>query len=220
MVAFSVPAAQKTMNGSHTIPNMKFKFVTLKNYAGFTLIELMVTVAIAAILAALAAPSLGEFSVRNKLTSIGNDFSGSVLRARNEAIGKNTCVTMCMSSTIDNDQPVCATSGQDWQIGWIVFLNPACDSSLTEPKKISDGSYSDEDLILIRRPVGGEYYLKAQDSRRTLFFNSRGNSRLSDADNFRFLYRTISDPLSIKYGFNICLDAVGRTRTIPAGTAC
>lgn len=199
---------------------MTSTFVTRKNHVGFTLIELMMTVAIVAILAALAAPSLVEFSVRNKLTSIGNDFTASVLRARNEAIGKNTCVTMCTSSTVDNAQPVCKTSDQDWQVGWILFLNPDCDSALAKPEK-TDGTYSDEDLILIRRPVEGEYYLQAQTSgRRKLFFNSRGSPGLSGANEFDLVYRASNDPLTNKYGFNICLDSVGRTRTVPSDMAC
>jgi len=208
------------MDSQPTIQTMTLTFVTHRKHVGFTLIELMMTVAIAAILAALAAPSLGEFAVRNKLTSIGNDFTSSVLRARNEAIGKNTCVTMCMSSTVDNAQPVCKTSDQDWQVGWIVFLNPDCKSTLARPETIN-GAYSAEDLILIRRPVGGEYYLQAQtNGRRTLFFNSRGSPGLSGANEFDLVYRAANDPLTNKYGFNICLDSVGRTRTVSSDKAC
>ena len=86
---------------------------------GFTLIELLVTLAVAAVLASLAAPSIRDFIVRSKMTNLSNEFSGSVLRARNEAVNRNVCVTLCMSSS----GTACTTTGTDWQAGWIGFLN-------------------------------------------------------------------------------------------------
>ena len=90
--------------------------------AGFTLIELVVTLAVAALLASLAAPSVRDFIVRSGMTNLGNEFNASILKARNEAVNRNTCVTMCMSSNASAASPSCTTSGTDWQVGWIVFL--------------------------------------------------------------------------------------------------
>ena len=53
---------------------------------GLTIIELLVVVSIAAILATLATPFLRDFVVRNKLAGLSNEFTASVLRARNEAV--------------------------------------------------------------------------------------------------------------------------------------
>lgn len=83
---------------------------------GFTMIELMVTVAIIAILATLAAPSFNDAILSNKLASFSNNFVASASLARGEAIKRNAPVTLCRSST----GTACAGSG-GWQQGWIVF---------------------------------------------------------------------------------------------------
>jgi len=179
---------------------------------GFTLIELLVTLALAAILGSLAAPSVRDFIVRSKLTNLGNEFTGSVLKARNEAVNRNTCVTMCMSSSAGSTTPACTTAGADWQVGWIAFLNPSCDSGANSP--------TDSINMLLARPsIGGDYLLQAQDSTKKMTFNARGAPGLGSADRFDLIYREIGNPLN-KYAFNICLDGLGRTRTIPGDKDC
>ena len=181
--------------------------------AGFTLIELMVTLSIAAILAMLAAPSIRDFIVRSQMTNLGNEFSSSILKARNEAVNRNTCVTVCMSSSAANASPACTTSGDDWQAGWIVFLNPSCDTGLNKP--------SESINMLLARPAGDvKYSLQTQNSQKKITFNSRGSPGLSGAGRFDLIYEAIGSEMTEKYGFNICIDSLGRTRTIPHAKTC
>ena len=181
---------------------------------GFTLIELLVTLSLAAILGSLAAPAVRDFIVRSKLTNLGNEFTGSVLKARNEAVNRNTCVTMCMSSSAGDASPACTTTGGDWQVGWIVFLNPSCDSGANSPTDAIN-------MLLARPSAGSDYLLQAQKSApvKKMTFDSRGSPSLSAADQFNLVYQEVNNPLN-KYAFNICLDGLGRTRTIPGDKTC
>lgn len=76
---------------------------------GFTLVELMITVAVLAIVVTLAAPSFSDLINRNRLTASANEIVGALQTARMEAVRRNTSVVLCPST----DGASC--SGTDWQ---------------------------------------------------------------------------------------------------------
>ena len=95
---------------------------------GFTLIELMFTIALAGILTALAAPSVTKLFKSNRVQTEASAFVGDLILARTEAVKRGQNVSVCVSSDGTN----CLTTNT-WQSGWIVFSDPtaACSAATT-----------------------------------------------------------------------------------------
>lgn len=69
---------------------------------GFTMIELMVAIAVAAVLIAVAVPSFRALTVSNALTTAANDLVGALNLARMEAIKLNASTQFCGSTAASN----------------------------------------------------------------------------------------------------------------------
>ena len=83
---------------------------------GFTLVELMIAVAILALLLGVALPSFQEALTVHRISSYANDLHASAALARSEAIKRNRTVQLCASSNGTS----CTGS---WGQGWIVNAN-------------------------------------------------------------------------------------------------
>ena len=83
---------------------------------GFTVIDLMMTLAVAAVLLALAIPSFNTLALNKRITAQTNEFLSSLALARSEALKRVSPVTVCRSA----NGTTCANSG-GWEQGWIVF---------------------------------------------------------------------------------------------------
>jgi type IV fimbrial biogenesis protein FimT len=79
----------------------------------------MVTITVAAILLAIAVPSLREFILNNRLAAATNDLVGDLALARAEAVRRGSRVTVCASNDASAASPTC--SGTDWSAGRLVF---------------------------------------------------------------------------------------------------
>ena len=109
--------------------------------AGFTLTELMATVAVAAVGASLALPALsGAVADQQRATAI-NDLVGSLHLARNTAITRNAAVTICAS----DDGESCTDT--DWESGWIVFPDADLDRSPDGGELLAGGGAGGQVLL-------------------------------------------------------------------------
>jgi type IV fimbrial biogenesis protein FimT len=85
---------------------------------GFTLIELMVTIAVAAILMMVVVPGMQSLSQRSQQLNAIGDISAMLNRARSEAAARNKPVTICVST----DGATCSAN-TTWASGWLMFVD-------------------------------------------------------------------------------------------------
>ncbi|MHB1117325.1 GspH/FimT family pseudopilin [Sideroxydans sp.] len=84
---------------------------------GVTLVELLIVIAIFAILASLAAPSFSELISRTRQDSVFSQLVSDLNRARNEAIKRNTSAILCVRGS----DTACGNT-TNWQNGWLVCV--------------------------------------------------------------------------------------------------
>jgi type IV fimbrial biogenesis protein FimT len=82
-------------------------------HAGFTLVELLVTLAIAGVLLAVGVPAMTSFLADQAAAANADEFAEALRFARAEAIKRGGAVTMCASTDL-------ATCSDNWKSGWIV----------------------------------------------------------------------------------------------------
>jgi len=92
------------------------------NERGVTLVELLVVLAVGAILLTIAIPGYAFLVNASRLTAVTNDLVTVLHLARSEAIKRGTRVTVCKTSDAMAATPVCDTAAT-WQQGWLMFVD-------------------------------------------------------------------------------------------------
>jgi len=140
----------------------------MKKQSAFTLIELMVTIAILAIIATLAAPNLSQMLHNTKVNTSSGDILSFLQQARTEAIRLGKIVTVCGSSDGSN---CLATNKTNWSTGLIAKYSgsttpiqkltfESSQLSITAPETItfnSVGSTTAEHEITVTIPDANTY---------------------------------------------------------------
>ncbi len=87
---------------------------------GITLVELMVTLAIAGIVVALGAPSFLRVLARHAIAAQAEELQDAVRIGRNEAMKRSGPVVLCRTEPTSNSR--CAGTGGSWQT-WLLFAD-------------------------------------------------------------------------------------------------
>jgi len=112
-------------------------------YLGFTLIELIVTMAIAGIMLGIAIPSFNDAIVNSRLTTVANKLMTSLNIAKSEAIKRGYQITIRRKGATE----------KEWHSGWDIFVdinsneafNDDGDTTLCETN--ADGSPAEDCLL-------------------------------------------------------------------------
>jgi len=116
----------------------------VKTHRGFSMIEVVVTIAIFGILLATAAPGIGDWIRNAKIRNTAESIQNGLQLARNAAMGRNRPVSLYLVSDLTNSCTLSNTSGT-----WVVSVSSpvgkcAASPSLTvAPQIVAKGAASD-----------------------------------------------------------------------------
>lgn len=164
--------------------------------AGFTLIELMVTIAIATVLMMIAVPNFVQFQRNAQLSDAVSNFIAAANAARANAMkqGVNTYLV--------------AASGTSWNSGWVVFADANFDKTY---------NVGTEDQILSREALSSNIIIKTRSGSSLadgyLLFNGSGFPRLKAGS---FAAATIEFTSGARTR-SVIVDLAGRVRSCKTG---
>ena len=119
------------------------------NNAGFTLLELLITLVIAAILASFAVPSFTGIIKNNLMAIQYNELLTNINLTRSEAIKRGT------------DVKILSNNNANWEGGWIVYDD-------TDNDNIPD----DTEIIRITSPVSSSITIKFNNGRKITYHST------------------------------------------------
>jgi len=96
---------------------------------GVTLIELLVTLAVMAIVLTLGIPAFTDFFASSRMAAASNDVVSSMHLARSEAIKRRQPVTLCASTNATSPNPGCSAAANTG-VGWLVFVDADADATV------------------------------------------------------------------------------------------
>jgi prepilin-type N-terminal cleavage/methylation domain-containing protein len=209
-----------------TLGHRTDRFVFIQK--GFSLVELMIVLAVAAILVSLAIPSFQGLMASARVGGGVNLFVASLDTLRNEAAGKNRVVGMCRSLDPFATTPSCSNlaspraAAADWGVGWIIYskpatiempsaFNPATDT-LIQRVVPSDASSTGVRTTITWNPAIDQFAMGPQGTR----LPSSNIEPTVSVD-----YRLPSAPLNISHAKCINVNLLGRyTVRTPLATGC
>lgn len=170
---------------------------------GITLVELMITLAVLAVVITLAVPSFNALIRNNRIYTQINDLHLSLMRARAEAMSQVKRITVCTSS----DAATCNATGK-WEDGWIVFV----EHNATQNAAVDSG----EEILQVQQKLSGGNTLRG-DTNVTNYISYVGtgfSTQISGGVQTGKL--ALCDIRGLGSGRVILINAAGRPRVVDA----
>jgi type IV fimbrial biogenesis protein FimT len=90
---------------------------------GISIVELVVSLAVVAILTTTGVPAFSSFIQSNRLSELSFDMLATINLARTEAVKRRTRVVLCRSADPTLTTPICGGGANTWTTGWLVFAS-------------------------------------------------------------------------------------------------
>ncbi|WP_426287160.1 GspH/FimT family pseudopilin [Luteibacter sp. E-22] len=133
--------------------------MTIRKSRGFTILELMVTLTVLAVLMAIAVPSFRGTMRRARMSNAVNTMVGDVQFSRSEAATRRQFVSICRSV----DGKTCALDGADYDVGYLMY---AYDASVDGPNQVYDAA---KHTLLRTTPITADVSIQATDANVVTF---------------------------------------------------
>jgi type IV fimbrial biogenesis protein FimT len=169
---------------------------------GFTLVELVVTMAIAAIILTQAVPSFSTMISNNRLTTQTNNLVADINLARSEAVKRGLRVILCRTADPYAAAATCGGTANTWSTGWLLYAD-------------DDGSgvyeSANDTLIRVGAPAVSTVAVKTNStSNNNLEYNPDGTTNEGGST----AIFAICDDRGTANGLQINVNGMGRPRLI------
>jgi type IV fimbrial biogenesis protein FimT len=165
---------------------------------GFTLIEMLMTLALVAILAAIAVPAFGKLVQATEGETSASSFTAALSTARLLAVSRHANVSICPTL----DQRYCGRT-DEWQHGWMVFVDADRDGVRTD----------DEDLLSVTQAQPEGVAIVSSAGRLRIGYRPDGSATGSNAT------FTLCDRRGVESATALVINNAGRVREAKASHA-
>lgn len=176
---------------------------------GFTLIELMIGVALAAIILTMAVPSFSTAMKNNKVVTATNELIVDINFARGEAVKRGKPVVLCRSASPANATPTCSGTANNWSSGWLVFVDTNTDDSYDPATDL---------LVRVGNPADKGLTIKTNTTaNQDLIYNPDGTTKTGG----NTAVFAVCDDRGKNEGRQVQVNATGRPRLVaPVTNSC
>ncbi|HEY0942674.1 MAG TPA: GspH/FimT family pseudopilin [Steroidobacter sp.] len=177
---------------------------------GFTILELMITVAVLSILVGVGIPSFQDMMRRNRLATQTNQLLGALAYARSEAVKRGVRVTVCPAN---DAQDACSDDGRWAQNGMIIFTDNV--GAVGEVTMGDEDDPENNDAILQRLPAAADQNINIRNPRILISYMQNGNLELPPGEDSQFILapENCQDPNGARL---VQVIAAGRASARPA----
>jgi type IV fimbrial biogenesis protein FimT len=169
-------------------------------HKGFTLIELIVVVAIAAVVLMIGIPSFSASIKSSEVQTGSSNFFTTLLLARSEAVKRNQPAVICKSA----DGAACTAAG-DWEDGWLIYADADLDN-------VQD---SGEEVIRSYLALSNQITLRSNNASQSNRLTYRPDGTITTAGTFRVCHGG-----ETQWGRSIIISVTGRARREDGVASC